>query len=81
MWAGGAAARHPPLVIGNTGDPNTPYAGAHLLASAVGGRLVTYQGYGHTWLLNGSSNRCMQQVVVRYLESGALPARDTRCAA
>jgi len=71
----------PPLVIGNTGDPNTPYAGAHLLAQAIGGRVVTYVGYGHSWLLNGSSNTCMQHVVSHYFIGGALPRPNTRCVA
>ena len=69
----------PPLVIGNVYDPNTPYAVAPQLATAVGGRLVTYVGSGHTWLLNGSTNACMQAVVTDYLVNGALPARGTRC--
>jgi len=68
-----------PLVIGNTGDPNTPYVEAGQLARTIGGRLVTYVGYGHTWLLNGSSNACMQAVVSAYLTAGRLPARGTRC--
>jgi pimeloyl-ACP methyl ester carboxylesterase len=71
----------PPLVIGNTYDPNTPYAVARQLAPAVGGRLVTYVGYGHSWLLNGSANVCMQGVVSSYLIDGALPAPGTRCVA
>jgi pimeloyl-ACP methyl ester carboxylesterase len=71
--------RQPPLVIGNTGDPNTPYAGAHLLASAVGGRVTTYVGQGHSWLLNGSSNACMQAIVTAYFARGVLPAPNTRC--
>jgi len=70
-----------PLVIGNTDDPNTPYSSAPKLASAVGGRLVTYVGDGHTWLLNGSANACMQSVVGAYLVDGVLPARGTRCPA
>ncbi len=70
-----------PLVIGNTYDPNTPYTSASKLASAVGGRVVTYVGYGHTWLLNGSTNSCMQSVVSAYLVDGVLPARGTRCPA
>ena len=87
-WVGATSAVHhlsvlrsqPPLVIGNTGDPNTPYAAAHLLAAAIGGRLVTYTGYGHSWLLNGSSNTCMQQVVSNYFIGGTLPSRNTDCA-
>ena len=71
----------PPLIIGNTYDPNTPYAAAQRLAPAIGGRLVTYGGYGHSWLLNGSANVCMQEVVSNYLIDAVLPARGTRCAA
>jgi pimeloyl-ACP methyl ester carboxylesterase len=71
----------PPLIIGNTYDPNTPYAVARRLAAAVGGRLVTYAGYGHSWLLNGSANICMRDVVSSYLIDGVLPAPGTRCAA
>ncbi len=86
-WTGshGAVAHlHPvssptPLVIGNTGDPNTPYAAARALTSAIGGRLVTYVAYGHSWLLNGSTNACMQKVVSRYFVSDSLPGRGTRC--
>jgi hypothetical protein len=70
-----------PLVIGNTYDPNTPYVAARQLASAIGGRLVTYVGYGHTWLLNGSTNVCMEDVVTTYLVKGVLPAKGTRCPA
>ena len=83
---GSVAHLHPnraptPLVIGNTGDPNTPYAGARALTSAIGGRLVTFVAYEHSWLLNGSANACMQKVVGHYLLSDALPVRGTRCQA
>jgi hypothetical protein len=71
----------PPLVIGNTDDPNTPYASARQLTSTIGGRLVTYVGYGHTWLLNASTDICMENLVSAYLVSGALPAKGTRCEA
>jgi hypothetical protein len=70
-----------PLVIGNTYDPNTPYAAARLLTAAVGGRLVTYVGYGHSWLLNGSASTCMQAVVSSYFVSHVLPPEGTQCAA
>ncbi len=76
-----ASPKQPPLVIGNTGDPNTPYAVAQRLAPAIGGRLVTYVGYGHSWLLNGSANPCMQAVVSTYLVQDVLPAPSTRCVA
>jgi pimeloyl-ACP methyl ester carboxylesterase len=70
-----------PLVIGNVYDPNTPYVVASQLASAVGGRLVTYVGYGHTWLLNGSTNACMENLVTSYFVGGVIPAKGTRCSA
>ena len=70
-----------PLVIGNVYDPNTPYVVAPQLAAAVGGRLVTYVGYGHTWLLNGSANACMENVVTSYFVHGIVPAKGTRCSA
>ena len=87
-WTGSTGAvahlapirNQPPLIIGNTFDPNTPYAVARRLAPAVGGQLVTYVGYGHSWLLNGSANICMQEVVSSYLIDGTLPAPGTRCA-
>ncbi len=70
----------PILVIGNTGDPNTPHAGAVALAGALGtGHLVTWDGWGHTWLLNGSTDACMQQVVDGYLETRTVPAAGTTC--
>jgi pimeloyl-ACP methyl ester carboxylesterase len=68
-----------PVVIGNTVDPNTPYASARALAAAVGGRLVTVGVVGHTWLLNAATDPCMQRVVGAYLVDGTLPARGTRC--
>ena len=70
-----------PLVVGNTHDPNTPYVSARRLAGDIGGRLVTYEGYGNTWLLNGSTDACMQRVVGAYLVDGTLPPAGTRCAA
>jgi len=70
-----------PLVIGNVFDPNTPYVVAPQLAAATGGRLVTYVGYGHTWLLNASTNTCMQSIVTSYIVEGVVPARGTRCSA
>lgn len=70
----------PVLVVGTTGDPNTPIVGArHLAALLPNSVLVTWQGTGHTWLLNGSADPCMQRAVSDYLVKGDLPPRHTRC--
>lgn len=76
-------SRHggPPIVVvGNTGDPNTPHAAAVSLARTMApARLVTWEGWGHTWLLNGSSDPCMQQVLSAYLVHVQAPAAGTTC--
>jgi pimeloyl-ACP methyl ester carboxylesterase len=71
----------PVLVIGNTGDPNTPLIGAkHLAALFPRASQLTWTGWGHTWLLSGSTDSCMQAHVNRYLFTGLLPAAGTVCA-
>jgi len=75
-----STAAHSIVVIGNSGDPNTPHTSAVQLAHDMGGaHLVTWRGWGHTWLLNGSSDACMDQVVNAYLVSGKVPANGTTC--
>jgi pimeloyl-ACP methyl ester carboxylesterase len=70
----------PALVIGNAIDPNTPHLAAVQLARALGSaRLVTWQGVGHTWLLNGNDDPCIQAVVTAYLVDGRLPPTGTTC--
>lgn len=70
----------PVLVIGNTGDPNTPHVAAvHLAAAFPRASLLTWDGWGHTWLLSGSRDACMQAAVGRYLTTGTLPAPGTVC--
>ncbi|HEX4702844.1 MAG TPA: alpha/beta hydrolase [Pseudonocardiaceae bacterium] len=68
----------PILVVGNTGDPATPYQDAvamsHDLADA---RLVTVDGYGHTAL--GNHSGCVDMVESRYFVTGALPPPGTVC--
>jgi pimeloyl-ACP methyl ester carboxylesterase len=70
----------PVLVIGNTGDPNTPLVGGrHLAALYPRASLLTWVGWGHTWLLSGSSDPCVQTAVSRYLSGGGLPPAGTVC--
>jgi pimeloyl-ACP methyl ester carboxylesterase len=74
------AAAIPILVIGTTGDPNTPLIGArHLAEDLPGSRLLVWQGWGHTWLLSGPGDRCMASAVTTYLGGGGLPLRGTIC--
>jgi pimeloyl-ACP methyl ester carboxylesterase len=73
--------RAPPvLVLGNIGDPNTPLVGSqHLARVFPKATLVTWSGWGHTWLLNGSSDACMVGVVDGYLIDLRLPRPGARC--
>ncbi|MFF2405622.1 alpha/beta hydrolase [Streptomyces sp. NPDC058092] len=70
----------PVLVIGNTGDPATPYAGAKAMADALGkgvGVRLTYKGQGHG--AYNSGNACVQKAVGGYLLDGRVPAAGTVC--
>jgi hypothetical protein len=68
----------PVLVIGNTGDPATPYRDAVAASHDLGrARLLTVHGYGHTELLNPSA--CAGAYETRYLVAGALPPAGTVC--
>ncbi|MGI5378054.1 alpha/beta hydrolase [Streptomyces sp. CA-251387] len=88
-WPVAGAADHPDvsapgsapiLVIGNTGDPATPYEGARRMVEALGkgvGVELTYKGQGHG--AYNSKNRCVQDAVNAYLLDGKLPAAGTVC--
>ncbi|MEU1125525.1 alpha/beta hydrolase [Streptomyces sp. NPDC005899] len=70
----------PILVIGNTGDPATPYAGAKAMAAELGegvGVELTYKGEGHGAYNGGST--CVQKAVDGYLLDGEVPAEGTVC--
>lgn len=70
----------PIVVIGNTGDPATPYAGAKAMAAALGkgvGVEVTYRGQGHGAYNSGDA--CVKRVVDAYLLDGTVPKPGTVC--
>lgn len=75
-----AAGAPPILVIGNTGDPATPYKWAvalsHQLESAV---LLTNDAEGHTAYLQGSI--CVEDIVDAYLLQLNVPDQGASCGA
>ncbi|HZZ51974.1 MAG TPA: alpha/beta hydrolase [Pseudonocardia sp.] len=72
------AGAPPILVLGNTQDPATPYAGAQDMARQLGAAvLVTYDGDGHT--AYGRDIDCINNLVDAYLGDGTVPARGTVC--
>jgi pimeloyl-ACP methyl ester carboxylesterase len=88
-WAVPGAADHPDvsaagsapiLVVGNTGDPATPYEGARKMVDALGKGVaveLTYKGQGHG--AYDSKNKCVQSAVNGYLLNGKVPAAGTVC--
>ncbi|MFI1938215.1 alpha/beta hydrolase [Streptomyces purpureus] len=68
----------PIVVLGTTRDPATPYKWAVSLAGQLtSGRLLTYEGDGHTAYGRGSD--CVDTAVNRYLLEGTVPPRGMRC--
>ncbi|MFI5974052.1 alpha/beta hydrolase [Streptomyces sp. NPDC051452] len=88
-WAVPGAADHPDvsapgsapiLVVGNTGDPATPYEGAKKMVDALGKGVaveLTYKGQGHG--AYDSKNKCVQNAVNGYLLNGKIPKAGTVC--
>ena len=71
------SATAPVLVVGTTGDPATPYAGAKDLVRRIeGSRLLTFVSTEHTAY---TKNNCIDNAVDRYLVTGRLPRVGTRC--
>ncbi|MGW0518205.1 alpha/beta hydrolase [Crossiella sp. NPDC003009] len=74
-WSAKGSA--PILVIGTTGDPDTPYQDAVVLAKTLdNARLLTFVGEGHSGLSNSA---CARQATADYLVNKELPARGARC--
>lgn len=66
------------LVIGNTGDPLTPYQSSVAMSRDLSrARLLTVNGYGHTMYQNPST--CALGYMTSYLVTGALPPAGTTC--
>ncbi|WP_329451607.1 alpha/beta hydrolase [Streptomyces sp. NBC_01724] len=73
-----AKGASPIVVVGTTRDPATPYKWAQSLAGQLSsGRLLTYEGDGHTAYGRGSD--CIDSAINRYLLDGTPPAADKRC--
>ena len=69
----------PILVIGTTGDPATPISGAQHLAALLGsGRLLVWQGDGHTAY---PKTTCVTNDVNSYLINLTLPPTGATCPA
>ncbi|MER7673916.1 alpha/beta hydrolase [Kitasatospora sp. NPDC096128] len=73
-----AAGAAPIVVIGTTRDPATPYDWARSLAGQLeSGRLLTYDGDGHT--AYGRRSTCVDGAVNRFLLTGEAPEQGKRC--
>jgi pimeloyl-ACP methyl ester carboxylesterase len=72
----------PIVVIGGTGDPNTPYVWSQGLTKSLGrgaGVLVTRVGVGHSAFLNGASDTCITDIEVAYITNQTVPKAGTVC--
>ncbi|MFE2189737.1 alpha/beta hydrolase [Streptomyces olivaceus] len=73
-----AAGATPIVVVGTTRDPATPYRWAEALADQLSsGRLLTYEGDGHTAYGRGST--CIDSAIDTYLLTGTAPKDGKRC--
>ncbi|WP_435282142.1 alpha/beta hydrolase [Streptomyces koelreuteriae] len=70
----------PILVVGNSGDPATPYEGARKMSGELGkgvGVLLTWRGQGHG--AYGSGSDCVDSTVNSYLLNGSIPKDGKVC--
>jgi len=74
-WSAHGSA--PILVVGTTGDPDTPYQDAVTLAATLeNGHLLTFVGEGHSGFAH---SRCARAAEVAYLIDLTLPQGEARC--
>jgi len=72
-----AAGGPPTLVVGNTGDPVTPFESAEQVAADLAdGHLLTYRGTGHTTY---RKNSCADASIDSYLLDLVIPAESAVC--
>jgi len=72
----------PIVVIGGTGDPNTPYVWSQGLTKSLGagaGVLVTRVGVGHSAFLNGAADTCITDMEIAYLSTQTVPKAGLTC--
>ncbi|WLW52365.1 alpha/beta hydrolase [Streptomyces sp. YU58] len=70
----------PVLVVGNTGDPATPYEGTRRMADELGegvGVVLTWKGEGHG--AYGRGSECVDATVNAYLLEGEVPEDGKVC--
>jgi pimeloyl-ACP methyl ester carboxylesterase len=75
-----APGADPVLLVGNTGDPATPYEGARRMADELGegvGVELTWKGEGHG--AYGSGSDCVDSTVDSYLLGGTVPKDGKVC--
>ena len=75
----GAEGSAPILVVGNTGDPATPFGGTQKMIDELGpgvGVELVWKGQGHGAYGN---SRCIDDEVNGYLLDGKVPANGTVC--
>ena len=75
-----APGAEPVLIVGNTGDPATPYEGARRMADELGkgvGVELTWKGEGHG--AYGSGSGCVDSTVNSYLLDGTVPKDGKVC--
>ena len=71
----------PIVVIGTTGDPATPYAGALAMVSRIAGStLLTFDSTEHT-AYGTQRSSCIDYLVDTYFVDGTPPPSDTTCSA
>ena len=67
----------PILVVGNTGDPATPFESAERVANSLTtGRLLTYEGGGHATY---GHDHCADVYIDSYLLNLEVPPESTIC--